>query len=107
MRKGDFEIARGFFKRAIKADPLCGRSLLALGDIASQLNKYSEALGYFRSARTLRKFEEAALRAEVSLLLQTSRLDEALETLEVLNRKYPKKAWRDLIGQITIRLHNR
>jgi len=104
LGKNEFDRAKEAFRHAVEADPLSGRALLRLGELAARGKKYAEAMSYFRSTQTIERFEEAAFRAQAALLLRTGRLEEALGILEKLNRKYPSERWSALISEIERRL---
>ena len=107
LREKDPASARSFFERAVKAAPLDGNALIALGDLAAAADRLAEAVGYYRSARTLPAYEEQALRAEADFLLRRNRLAEALTVVRLLQKKYHRPAWDELVREIRLRVQEK
>ena len=100
----ELETAGGYLMRALKADPRAGAVVVALGNVAARQGRESEALAFYRSARPLPGWKEAALRAEAKLLIDALRWDEALAVVRVLRDEFPRATWDVLARDIERRL---
>lgn len=87
-------------KACLKADPLNGRALIELGNLAASQDKTSEALAHYRSARALPKFEVHAIEAEMGLLLKTGEYNEAYKLIRELQRLSPSRSWDALLEEV-------
>ncbi len=100
----ELETAGGYLMRALKVDPRAGGVVLALGNVAARQGRESEALAFYRSARALPGWKEAALRAEAKLLIDALRWDEALAVVRALRDEFPRATWDVLARDIERRL---
>jgi tetratricopeptide (TPR) repeat protein len=96
----EFESAGELLARALKSDPRAGGVLLARGALAARQGRSSEALAYYRTARALPEWKEAALRAEAGLLIEEARWDEALQSVRLLQSEFARGAWEVLARDI-------
>lgn len=99
LQSGDIERAQLCFKQVEEMDPLCSTPqsdvLVNRGLLALALDAYEEAYKHFLAAKNIDPENYLAVNnAAVSLLFQ-GRLKEALELLEGVVLKHPKKTLQD------------
>jgi tetratricopeptide (TPR) repeat protein len=100
----ELETARSYLTRALAADPRAGGVVVALGAVTARQGRESEAIGFYRAARALPGWKEAALRAEATLLIDAMRWAEAFVVVRALQREFPSATWDALARDIERRL---
>jgi tetratricopeptide (TPR) repeat protein len=101
-QQGDANAAMASFRRALAADPKSSETMLAMAEIFSSQNKYSDSLAMLQKARSVSPDSLEVLRHLIFELMHAGQNDRGLEAAQDLQRKSSALDDRYLVASVML-----